>query len=477
MKFLSIGQRLTLWYVLIFAAAQLAFGAGMWFILRHNLYAITDHELKGQVEDLTRLLQAQKKKNTGIAKLQEEVTEAYVLEHSGDYLQLYVGDGQWIYRAPFLQQHTLPVMEPSLVNRKSYEDHDLGGKPFRFITQRVEANGRIYTAQSGVPIDQVLRTLSMFRRYLLMLAPVLLLAAAGGGYLLSRKALSPVDALTRTARTISGSNLGDRLETLHTGDELQRLSDTLNEMLARIETAFLRITQFTADASHELRTPISLIRAEAEIALQRLRSDGEYRDALRHILLEAERTSVLVEKLLTMARADSGSEVLEMRQFDLRASLIEVGLEWRRVASARGLQFKESIANRELNVSGDRAALQRVLSNLLDNAVKYTPSPGIIELCLEEKSGMAVVAVRDSGVGIADEDKPRIFERFYRADPARSRELGGAGLGLAIAHWIVQQHHGAITVESRPGVGSSFLLELPLQPAREPSAVAEALSA
>ena len=161
---------------------------------------------------------------------------------------------------------------------------------FVLLIQRIQANGRVFTVQTGLPIDQVDQTLALFRRYLLMFAPLLLFAAASVGFWLSRRALSPVDAITRTARTINASNLSDRLEKLTTGDELQRLSDTLNEMLGRIEHAFVRVTQFTADASHELRTPISLIRTEAEIALRRSRGDGEYREALRHVLLEAERT-------------------------------------------------------------------------------------------------------------------------------------------------------------------------------------------
>ena len=160
--------------------------------------------------------------------------------------------------------------------------------------------------------DDAVETLHLFRSYLLMFAPLLLLVAAGGGYWLSRRALSPVDALVRTAREISGTNLNSRLQKLETGDELQRLSDTLNEMLDRIESAFLRITQFTADASHELRTPVSLIRTEAELALRRSRGEAEYKESLRHILLEAERTTALIEQLLSLARADSGRETLHL---------------------------------------------------------------------------------------------------------------------------------------------------------------------
>lgn len=469
MKRLSIRLRLTLLYLLVFAAAQFLFGFGMWFILRHSLYRIADDELTNQVDDLQHFLEAQKK-DASVSKLQEEVTETYVLEHSGDYLQIYMAPQEWIYRAPFLQKMSLlPYAQDPRAEHSSrqgfYEDRQFGGRPFRFMTQHIGVYGRQFTVQTGIPIDDMAHTLALFREYLVMFAPIILLLASAVGYWVSGRALSPVDALTRTARTISGSNLSRRLESLHTGDELQRLSDTLNGMLGRIETAFSRVTQFTADASHELRTPISLIRTEAEIALRKSRTEEEYRDALFHVLSEAEKTSSMVEKLLFVARSDSGQNALEMRPLDLRDIVRKVSREWKGTAESKALKFTEMVTGRNLPVQGDQAALQQLLNILLDNAVKYTPGPGSVHLSVEDMGGNAVLKVADSGIGIALEDQARIFERFYRADKARSRELGGAGLGLAIARGIVVQHHGSIQVQSVPGKGSTFVAEFPLQPA------------
>ncbi len=464
MKRLSIGSRLTLWYLAIFAAAQLLFGVAMWVALRQELYSATDEALKAQIEDLTNFLKSQKKKNMTVTKLREEASEAYDLEHSGDFLQIYDEDGNWIFRALWLERNQFALQAPASIKGRSFQNVWIANRPFRFITQRIEVNGRLYTVQTGIPTDQIVATLSLFRRYLVMLAPLLLLAAASGGYWLSHKALSPVDVITRMARNIGGNNLSDRLEKLTTGDELQRLSDTLNEMLGRIESAFLRVTQFTADASHELRTPISLIRTEAEIALRKTRGNEEYREALRHILLEAERTSSLVEELLSLARSDSGRESLHLAPLDLRPAVGETANEWRQLVESRNLQFTQSVADCELPVLADRKAVQRLLAILLDNAVKYTPPPGAIELRLEEQDGNAIISVCDSGIGIAKEDQVRIFERFCRVDKARSRELGGAGIGLAIADWIVQQHRGSIAVHSSIGNGSTFVVELPMQP-------------
>jgi heavy metal sensor kinase len=278
--------------------------------------------------------------------------------------------------------------------------------------------------------------------------------------------LSPVDALTRTARTISGSNLSQRLEPLHTGDELQRLSDTLNEMLSRIEAAFLRVTQFTADASHELRTPISLIRTEAEIALRKSRSEEEYRDALFHVLTEAERTSSMVEKLLLVARSDSGQNAMEMRPVDLRDTARKVAGKWKAVVESKSLEFTEMITGRDLLVAGDQVALQQLLNILIDNAVKYTPAGGQIIVQARAQDGEAVLVVQDTGPGVPPDEQPRIWERLYRGDQSRSQS--GLGLGLSLVRAIVEAHGGRAGVANAPGGGAIFELHLPLAPAPAP---------
>ncbi len=270
------------------------------------------------------------------------------------------------------------------------------------------------------------------QRSLILFTPLLLLIVGGVGYWLSSKALSSLD-----------------------------------ERLRRTEAAFTRAIKFNADSSHELRTPISRMRTLAELALRRSQDEEEYREALRHILLEAERTTALIEELLALARADAGRESLNLHPLDLRVTLRDLASGWRAVAGVRGLQFSERLLDAELRVLGDDAALRRVVNVLLDNAFKYTPAPGgTVTLSAEEKDGNAVISVRDSGIGIAEEDQPRIFERFYRVEKAHSRDFGGAGLGLAIAQCIVRQHRGRIWVESMLGSGSIFRVELPLAGAR-----------
>jgi heavy metal sensor kinase len=460
MKKLSIGVRLMLWYLAIFALGEIVFGASMWFILRDNLYDLVDDQLESQIEDVKTFLQAQSR-DTSMEKLREELRETYAAEHSGDFLQVSVESGDVVYRSRFLESHQSILLPPAQIQDLRIKSRHVDGKHFRFAFEKLSMNGHAYAVQMGAPADDAVDTLKLFRSSLLTFAPVLLLVAAVVGYWMSGRALAPVDALVRTAHQISGANLNLRLEKLETGDELQRLSDTLNEMLDRIESAFLRVTQFTADASHELRTPVSLIRTEAELALRRSRGEAEYRESLRHILNEAERTTLLIEQLLELARADSGREAVDLQPVDVGTILRSLADNWCQVAAIRNLEFSSEIGDSNLSVLGDETLLRRLADILLDNAFKYTTSPGSVRLVLEQIEDRVVITVRDSGVGIAKEDQGKIFERFYRVDKSRTRSQGGTGLGLSIAQWIVLQHHGSITVKSEPGEGAIFRVELP----------------
>jgi len=457
MKRLPIGVRLTLWYVAIFATAQGVFGGLMWVSLRHHLYEIVNDTLQDETEDLKSFLASQKK-DASLAKMQEEVSETYQDEHSGEYLELYDQNGNQLYKSDKLKS-----MKPfrEIQGKELYFDRQLGEKPVRFLMTTISVRDQTYYVRIGTPISEVHRTLTAFSRFLLMLAPALLALAAGVGYWLSRRALAPVDRLTEAARSIGGGSLNSRLEVQETGDELQRLAVTLNDMLERIEGTFRRVTEFTADASHELRTPVSLIRTEAEIALRRQRSSAEYRVSLEHILAESERTSRLLEQLLGLARADAGRELLEIREVDLGVVVEETAEAWAPAARYKKLTIRCDIPKTSIFVRGDRTALRRVIDALVDNAMKYAKENGTIEIVLHGDAGIAVVTVEDDGIGIPLEEQAKIFERFYRVDKARSRSQGGAGLGLAIAHWIVNQHRGTIRVESVQGKGSKFEVRLP----------------
>jgi signal transduction histidine kinase len=224
----------------------------------------------------------------------------------------------------------------------------------------------------------------------------------------------------------------------------------------------LRMKQFTADASHELRAPISLIRTTAEIAVQRDRPAPEYREALTEILEESERTSQVVDSLILLARADSGKETLEYAPVDACAVVRGAIEQGEKLARSQCIEFKNSIPSGSISIQADSDALRRAVLILIDNAVKYTPSGGTVQVAVTEEGGFAVVSVTDSGIGIAKEDITHVFDRFWRADKVRSRGQGGAGLGLSIATWIAEAHQGSLAVESARGRGSIFILRVPL---------------
>ena len=354
--------------------------------------------------------------------------------------------------------------EPVRYERESgIFDLEVRDKRLRIYSSRIEVRAEPYTIQVAAPVDELAEALERYRLTLLLLIPAVLIVASGGGYWMSRRALAPIDRIIRDAQSIGSQSLQTRLNVPMTGDELQRLSETLNDMLERLEQAFRRITQFTADASHELRTPVAVIRTTAELALRKQRSTSEHEAALRDILAQSERTTELIESLLTLARADTGKHGLHYSQVSLAEAISESVETGRRLAFGKGLTFATAIAEQDLVVTGDAQALGRLALILIDNAVKYTPAPGKVELRLMKGGGSVILEVRDTGIGIPPKDVPHIFERFYRADPARGAESGGVGLGLAIAHWIVQAHRGEIAVESKLEEGSIFRVSLPLE--------------
>jgi two-component system OmpR family sensor kinase len=284
-----------------------------------------------------------------------------------------------------------------------------------------------------------------------------------GGWLLSRRAVRPLEAMSATAAAISADNLSQRIDLAEVDSELGRLAQILNAMFARLEAAFERQVRFTADASHELRTPLAIIQSHTELALARPRSAEDYRAALEACLRAAKRMKGLVEGLLTLARADAGRLEMNRQRLDLGTLVEESAVLVEPLAAKAGVRL--SLASSPVAVAGDATRLTQVVTNLLTNAINYNRSGGSVSVTLEAAGQEAVLTVADTGCGIPEPDREHIFERFYRVDKARSRELGGSGLGLAICKSIVEAHGGAITFTSEENRGTRFLVRLPLDSA------------
>ena len=458
MKQLSIRLRLTAWYVAILLASLSLFGFLAFLAMKRGIEKSVDENLAGQAasveEVIERALQA------APARLPEELRQHQELREQADFLQVCDQNGHWIYRSRLMTHYDVPL--PDNANPSAYNvlSVDL---PLRVLVRNINAGGETYRIQVAAPMDDFRDAMDQFKWVLLLLSPIVLVLASGGGYWLSRQALRPVDRITRAAQEINSSNLAKRLEVPRTGDELQRLAETLNSMLGRLDSAFNRITQFTADASHELRTPLALMRTTTEVSLRTSQGVADYREAQQEVLSELEKTSSLVEKLMVLARADAGVETLQRAPVNVAECLRNACKDGKVLAEAKHLNFAQRIDTQNVLMEADSQALHRLFLILLDNAVKYTPPGGSITVTLTSNNGSAVTEFKDTGIGINGDDLPHIFERFYRADKARSREFGGVGLGLSIARWVAEAHQGSIEVESTPGAGSVFRVRLPIR--------------
>ena len=312
-----------------------------------------------------------------------------------------------------------------------------------------------------------------FAEALFLVIPIALVIACAGGYFLARKSLAPVVAMSEKAARMGAQNLHERLPVLNPRDELGYLASTFNDLLERLTRSLEQQRRFMADASHELRSPVSIIRGEAEVALSQARTPEEYRGSLAIALDEARRLSQIVDDLFTLARADAGQYPLRPRDFYLEELAVECVRAARSMAAARGITLSYE-PDGEMPIHGDEALVRRLTMNLLDNAIKYTPEGGKINVACQRAGNEYSLTVRDSGPGIPAEAQEKIFERFFRLDPARTqdrRALGtvetaapattGAGLGLAIARWIAEAHHGRLVLAQSDASGSTFAAFLP----------------
>ncbi|MCF8061628.1 MAG: HAMP domain-containing histidine kinase, partial [Deltaproteobacteria bacterium] len=332
--------------------------------------------------------------------------------------------------------------------------------PVRVLTVPLMRGGRpVRVIRVGSSLRNVAETRARFLLVMGGLLPVGLLLAGLGGWVLARRALRPVGRMAEAAQRISAERLAERVEETGAGDELDRLAGTLNRMLSRLDEAFQQVRRFSADASHELQTPLTTLRGELEVALRTARTPEEYRETLRSGLEEIERISRLVEGLLILARAESGALRMDRRPVDLAGLVEEVFWRLKVLADERSVDLRMDAAE-PVVVSGDRDRLRGLLVNLVDNAVKYTGEGGRVTLSLARDRDGALIEVSDTGRGIPEEVLERVFQPFYRSEEVLSEQ--GSGLGLSIARSIALAHGGEIAVESTPDRGSTFRVFLPV---------------
>jgi len=449
--FKSIKFRLTIWYLVAILFLLVAFGTVAYIMLSKSLYRNLDDALKARVAELEN-------------SITFEDNEIRFEQKFNDLILIYNADGALLQRlGPNVRFAKIEEMvqqaffgESGFLTAATTEGQDvrLYAAPFN-----LDSRTRIAIIV-GRLTREIKDVLSIFRGVIVYSALAMLLLAGAGGLFLANRSLKPVEHITDIAREIGEGDLSRRID-VQSDDEMGRLAGTLNWMISRLEEAFQKQRQFAADASHELRTPLAIIQAESSLALDKKRTQVEYRKSLELVSQEVAYMSEIVNKLLQLARQDAGSEQISFEEVNVKDLLNELSADLEPLAQEKGVAF--SVGPMEsLTVKGDHFKLRQLLLNVLDNAIRYTPSGGTVTGSLLRKNGNALVAVSDTGVGIPAEDLPHIFDRFYRVDKARSRAEGGLGLGLAIASSIARLHGGGIEVESQVGRGSTFYISLPL---------------
>jgi heavy metal sensor kinase len=439
-RFRSIRFHLAVWYTLALAAGLVLFAFTIWVAMRHSLIRDIDNTLAARERSIESFLNSELKE-PGV-NLAEELDEYWSALPANTFIRVEDQNGALV----FASRAGSPKPDDA----------------YRLLTGKISVEGRPWTVSLAAPMDGVQLLLRRLRLLLIALAPLVIVFAAIGGAWLGRRALKPVDEIVCAARSIGIKNLSARLTVPQTGDELQRLSETWNAMLSRLETSVKRLARFTADASHELRTPLAVIRTTAEIASRKPRSTEAYRDALNQIVSESERMTRLVEDLLFLARCDDHGFEIPLSALDLSPIVDDVCARMASLAESRAIRLAHCVPESRVEVLGNEPSIRQLMLVLIDNAVKYSRWGGEVKVNLRRSDSDIRLEVHDSGPGIPDSDLPHIFERFYRAPHARELASQGAGLGLSLAAGIAQHHRAAIEVASVPDQGSTFSVVFPL---------------
>jgi heavy metal sensor kinase len=463
----SLSFRLVTWYAGVLTVVFVLLGALTFISLRHYLEANVLDTQARRARQIADTLIARGSRDTEHA-IAAAVENLYSPESNDRFIRISRADGTLVYSSGFPRGEGFdPAQVPALpaeavAARASMRRVAMGqGGLLIAAVPATAADGtryRVEVGTSAAPLEQ------MLRRLLAMLAvglPLTVAVAVAGGFVLVRRALDPVAGIARKAEEITQHNLSERLPLVHSGDELERLSVSLNHMISRLQQAIDGSKQFVADASHELRTPLTVMRGELENLAQDPRLGRETRETLGSVLEEVERLAEIVESLFALSRLDAGEASSGWRRFDLAELAATTAEQMSLLATDKNVTVHcDSSAG--VMVEGDRARLKQVIVNLLDNAIKYTAAGGRVRLAVRREQGFAVLEVADDGIGIPAEALPHVFKRFFRVDSSRSREQGGAGLGLAIVKSICSAHGADIEVISEVGRGSTFRLRQPL---------------
>jgi heavy metal sensor kinase len=462
----SLSFRLVAWYAGVLTVVFVLLGSLTFLFLRHYLEAnLLDIQAR-RARQIADTLVAHARRDSEDA-MRSQVENLYSPEVNDRFIRITRADDALVYASGAPKdggfdpsQVPLPAAAPAGDSPRTVRRAGGGGLLIASVTATA-ADGTRYRVEVGTSGVAAADTLTQVLVMLAVGLPVAVAVAVAGGFVLVRRALEPVERITAKAEAITQHNLSERLPVVNSGDEIERLSLALNHMIARLEEAMRGSKQFVADASHELRTPLTVMRGELESLAQDSQLGRETRETLGSVLEEVERLGEIVESLFALSRLDAGEANAEWVRFDLAELAATTAEQMSLLAEDKHVSV-DCDSTPGVTVEGDRARLKQVIVNLLDNAIKYTPSGGRVRLSVRREGRFALLDVADDGIGIPAEALPHVFKRFFRVDTSRSREQGGAGLGLAIVKSICSAHGAEVEVLSTPGRGSRFRVRQPL---------------
>lgn len=459
----SFHFRMTAWFAGLLFCLLILFGASVYFGLRsyleRHMRAALSEQARAVGEEIGERVTEKR-----LPTIVNYLNEKFAPQLASRFIRITKADGGVLYLSQRTPDRLLdPALMPKPPRQSENEYASVAFLPNgkRVLVQVVpvstpDGNFVVDVGSLYGPIEAVLSGLmTTFALWM----PVIVAVAIGGGYLLTRRAMRKIDAITVQAEHISSNNLSERLPVFRTGDELERLTVALNRMMERLDDAFQHINRFSADVSHELRTPLTILRGELEAAVQHERLSPELLDLVGSALEETERLRTIVDQLLIVSRLDAGDVQMEKVALDLGQLATSTAEQMLLLAEEKSITVRCD-AQPGVEVVGDRSRLKQVVVNLLDNAIRYTGEGGAISVSTATKNGWATLTITDNGAGIPAEALPHVFERFYRADKARSRYSGGSGLGLSIVNAICTAHRGEVEIASTEGVGTTVTIRL-----------------
>jgi two-component system heavy metal sensor histidine kinase CusS len=460
MRDLSVRSRLTVWYLLVTFAGWLLFGFLSYGALRFALFQGKKSHLQGREQRLIQFLEENKAERTPLS-LSEQLRNYAIATHEGNLFEIRNRDGGLLFP---LDVNSADLIAPAQEDctQAAFFFQSLEQQPAMVRCHLTQLNGSSVRLYIGGSLVEELNILRIYRSALLLLVPGLLGLSALSGYLLSRHALKPVDRMTKAAVNIGIGNLSARLPVPPAKDEIQHLAVAWNQLLARLETAVLRLSKFSEDVSHDLRTSITVMLATAQLSLHQRHAEEQYREDLNRIVMECRTASTLLDALLSLSRSNSFSHEVGLERINICELVVQGCRRVEGLAESGGIMLDWTLPEETLYIFGNELLLQRLVGILLDNAIKFTPLHGEIEANVSRTAAEIVVTIRDTGIGMNEEVQQRVFERYYQADLRERQTQAGNGLGLAIARWIATAHQATLSVESTPLRGSSFQIRFPL---------------